>query len=205
VHLRDRLGIKGVRRVVMHEPLTNLRKVIFVQFAQGTPRTEIWRGLSGAATLMADCGKICIAVSEDIDPANADAVFWSLAYRANPVDDVQIVPYRSAGHGPKTGPRHDDSTLLIDATLKAKAPPLALPTREFMEHAKTIWEELKLPPITPQPPWHGYSLGDWADDWETFARRAVKGEWEANGRDSFARRRGGITPETPVRDVEGKK
>src|SRR6516164_7430415 len=30
-HLRDRLGIKGVRRVVLHEPLSNLRKVIFVQ------------------------------------------------------------------------------------------------------------------------------------------------------------------------------
>src|SRR5204863_1377711 len=42
--LRDKLSIKGVRKVVMHEPLTNLRKVIFVQFAQGVPRTEIWRG-----------------------------------------------------------------------------------------------------------------------------------------------------------------
>src|SRR6202042_338770 len=31
-HLRDTLAIKGVRRVVMHEPLTNLRKVLFVQF-----------------------------------------------------------------------------------------------------------------------------------------------------------------------------
>src|SRR5437899_9836836 len=29
-HLRDRLAIRGIRRVVMHEPLTNLRKVIFV-------------------------------------------------------------------------------------------------------------------------------------------------------------------------------
>jgi 4-hydroxy-3-polyprenylbenzoate decarboxylase len=205
VHLRDHLSIKGVTRVVMHEPLSNLRKVIFVQFAQGTPRSEVWRGLSGASTLMADCGKICIAVSEDIDPSNADAVFWSLAYRANPADDVHIVPHRSAGHGPKTGPRNEEATLLIDATLKAPAPPLALPTREFMENAKRIWEELNLPPITPQPPWHGYSLGDWADDWDTFARRAVNGEWEANGRDTFARRRGGITPETPVREVEGKK
>jgi 4-hydroxy-3-polyprenylbenzoate decarboxylase len=205
VHLRDQLGIKGVRRVVMHEPLTNLRKVIFVQLAQGSPRSEVWRALQGASTLLADCGKICIAVSEDIDPANADAVLWSLAYRSNPVDDVRVMPYRSAGHGPKTGARGEDSTLLIDATLKAPAPPLALPTREFMENAKKIWEELKLPPITPQPPWHGYSLGEWADDWETFARRAVKGEWEANGRDTFARRRGGITPETPVREVEGKK
>src|ERR1043166_7921851 len=87
VHLRDRLAIRGVRKVVMHEPLSNLRKIIFVQVAQGTPRTEVWRALSGASTLLADCGKICIAVSEDIDPHNADAVFWSLAYRSNPVDD----------------------------------------------------------------------------------------------------------------------
>ena len=70
--------------MVLHEPLSNLRKVIFVQYAQGTPRTEVWRGLHGAATLLADCGKICIAVSEDIDPSNADAVFWSLAYRVEP-------------------------------------------------------------------------------------------------------------------------
>ena len=27
---------------------------------------------------------------------------------------------------------------------------------------RRIWEELKLPALTPQPPWHGYSLGDWA-------------------------------------------
>ncbi len=47
-HLRDALSIRGVRRVVMHEPLTNLRPVIFVQYAAGTPRTEVWRGLHGA-------------------------------------------------------------------------------------------------------------------------------------------------------------
>jgi 4-hydroxy-3-polyprenylbenzoate decarboxylase len=204
-HLRDRLSIKGVRKVVMHEPLTNLRKVIFVQLAQGVPRSEVWRALSGAATLLADCGKICIAVSEDIDPTNTDAIFWSLAYRANPIDDVHILPYRSAGHGPKSGAHHEESTMLIDATLKHTAPPLALPAREFMERARGIWQELGLPAITPQPPWHGYSLGDWADDWEAYARRAVKGDWELNGKDTFARRRGGVTPETPVRDVEGKK
>ena len=45
-HLRDGLGIKGVRRVVMHERLTNLRPVIFVQFADGTPRS---RSLARAA------------------------------------------------------------------------------------------------------------------------------------------------------------
>ena len=46
-HLRDRLSIKGVRRVVMHEPLSNLRKIIFVQCAHGMPRSEVWRALYG--------------------------------------------------------------------------------------------------------------------------------------------------------------
>jgi UbiD family decarboxylase len=204
-HLRDRLSIKGIRRVSMHEPLTNLRKVIFLQFAQGVPRTEVWRALHGASSLLADCGKICVAVSEDIDPTNTDGVFWSLAYRSNPADDVHIMPYRSAGHGPKSGAHNEESTILIDATLKHSAPPLALPAREFMERARGIWEELGLPTLAPRPPWHGYSLGDWADDWETFARRAVNGQWEQSGRDTFARRRGGVTPETPVREVEPPK
>ena len=37
---------------------------------------------------------------------------------------------------------------------------------------------------------------------ETNARRAVNGDWEINGRETFARRRSDVTPETPVRDVE---
>jgi UbiD family decarboxylase len=201
-HLRDRLAVRGIRRVVMHEPLTNLRKVIFLQFAQGTIRSEIWRGLHGAATLLADCGKICIAVSQDIDPENADAIFWSLAYRANPIEDVHIAPYRAGGHGPKSGRGAEDSTLLIDATLKHAAPPLALPAREFMEQARAIWQELNLPALSPQPPWHGYSLGDWSDAWDIYARRAVTGNWEQSGSETHARRRGGVTPETPVREVE---
>jgi UbiD family decarboxylase len=204
-HLRERLGIKGVRRVVLHEPLSNLRKIIFVQYAQDTPRTEVWRGLHGVSTLLADCGKICIAVSEDIDPANADAVFWSLAYRSNPVEDVHVAPYRSAGHGPKSGPRQEESTLLIDATLKHAAPPLALPAREFMERARAIWQELGLPSLTPQPPWHGYLLGDWSKQWDVYAQRAVAGEWTQSGEETFARRRGGLIPETPVREVEAEK
>ena len=204
-HWREHLSIKGVRRVVMHEPLSNLRKVIFVQYERGTPRTEVWRGLHGAATLLADCGKICIAVSEDIDPTNTDAVFWSLAYRSNPIEDVHIAPHRSAGHGPKSGPRSEESTILIDATLKHSAPPLALPARDFMERAQTIWQELKLPALTPQPPWHGYSLGDWSENWSAYAERAVAGNWEQTGEETFARRRGGLIPETPVREVEGKE
>jgi UbiD family decarboxylase len=200
-HLRDALGIRGIRRVSLHEPLTNLRNVLFLQFAPGTPRTEVWRGLQGAATFRADCGKIVVAVSEDIDPTNTDAVLWSLAYRANLNEDVQIAPYRASGHGPKSGGFGGDATLLVDATLKHAMPPLALPAREFMERARELWQDLGLPAIEPRPPWHGYSLGDWADVWTKYAERAVAGEWETSGRETLAQRRGGLTPETPVRDV----
>ncbi|MFL5095131.1 MAG: UbiD family decarboxylase [Xanthobacteraceae bacterium] len=201
-HLRDHLSIKGIVGVSLHEPLSNVRPVIFLKVAQGTPRSEVWRALHGAATLRADCGKICIAISEDIDPTNTDAVMWSLAYRSNPAEDVHIARHRSSGHGPKSGRRLSDATMLVDATLKQTFPPLALPAREFMERARTIWQELGLPALKPQPPWHGYSLGDWDDAWDEYARRAVAGQWETTGAETFARRRGGLTPETPVREVE---
>jgi UbiD family decarboxylase len=201
-HLRDEMSIKSVRRVSLHEPLSNLRPIIFVQFAAGTPRTEVWRGLRGAATLQADCGKIVIAVSEDIEPTNADAIFWSLAYRASPADDMEIELHRSAGHGPKSGRKPEDSTLLIDATQKYPMPPLALPAEPFMAEARRIWEELGLPALTVHPPWHGYSLGDWHESWEVFARRAATGEWEKNGADTFGRRRAGLKPETPVGEAD---
>ena len=204
-HLRDHLSVKGVRAVSLHEPLSNVRPVIFLTFAHGTPRTEVWRALHGASTLRADCGKICIAVSEDIDPTNPDAVLWSLAYRANPAEDVHIAPHRSSGHGPKSGRRLSDATMLVDATLKQTFPPLALPARQFMERARAIWDELGLPALSPQPPWHGYSLGDWDAAWDDYASRAVAGRWEISGTETFARRRGGLTPETPVREVEKKR
>ena len=198
-HLRDHLGIKGVRRVAMHERLTNLRPVIFVQLADGTPRSEVWRALHGAATLQSNCGKIVIAISEDIDPLSMDAVLWSLAYRTNPIEDVHLVPHRGGVQGAQYGPKTSDSGMLVDATRKYPMAPLALPTREYMEHARALWEELDLYPLNVQSPWHGYGLGDWTDRWETFARRAATGDWELSGQDTLARQRGGLTPESPAR------
>src|SRR6266446_343318 len=87
-HLRNTLGIQGVKRVSMHEPLTNLRKVVVLIMDRKTPRTEIWRALYGAAAWNRAAGKYVIAVNEDIDPDNADAVFWAMSYRANPDLDL---------------------------------------------------------------------------------------------------------------------
>jgi len=205
-HLRNHLEIKGIKRVVMHEPLTNLRKVLFIEMAHGTPQSEVWRALNGAATLQAQCGKIVIAVSEDIDARNTDAIFWSLAYRFDPLSDTLIVPHKAGGHGPKAGAGGEESSILMDATLKHKTSPLALPAKKYMDRSRALWEELGLPRLPPaQPPWHGYELGDWAPDWQAFADNAAKGDWVANGINTHARMKGGLKPETPVRNVEAKE
>src|ERR1700745_1791733 len=67
-HLKQHLSIRGIRKVVMHEPLSKIRRIVFLQFANGTAKTEIWRGLQGASTRLADSGKVVVAVSEDVDP-----------------------------------------------------------------------------------------------------------------------------------------
>ena len=202
-HLRDTLGIKAVTAVSLHEKLTGLLRVTIVTLEPGAPRTEVWRALYGAASFKGDCSKICIAVNDDIDADNADALLWAMAYRHNPVEDVVTLPHRGQGHGPKREHKgEEDSTLLIDATMKSPMPPLALPTRDYMEGAKALWERLDLPRLKPESPWHGYSLGDWSDDWEQAARRAAEGHYLENGRRTLQRRRPGLVPETSVRDVE---
>jgi len=202
-HIRDHLGVKGIKKVFLHEPLTNIRRVIFLQMEPGTARTEVWRALYGATSLRADCGKYVIAVNEDIDPDNGDAIFWALGYRADPDKDIEILRHRDAGHGPKAkdGNRPEDSTLLIDATLKREMPPVALPKRQYMERAQEIWEELGLAPLSPENPWHGYSLGDWTDEWDDLADRAAQGHYLENGRRSAQRRRADLLPNTHVRSV----
>ncbi len=182
-HLRNNLGIPSVVRVGMHEPLTNLRKLVVVQMREPDER-EVWQALHGAISFQPAIGKIVVAVDEDIDPENPDAVFWAMSYRMNPQHDVQIIKGRSPGHGPRStragATEHDlsasDSAMLINAVRKQAFPPISLPKREFMERAKKIWEELGLPPLKPESPWHGYSLGEWCDEFDDEARLAAQGD-----------------------------
>ena len=204
-HLRDTLGIRGVKRVSLHEPLTGLLRLTVVVVEKGMPRTEVWRALNGTAFFKGDCGKICIAVNDDIHPDNADALFWAIAYRSNPVEDIVLLPHRGQGHGPRR--EHggeEDSTLLIDATMKGDMPPLALPKQAYMERARQIWEELGLKSLRPQPPWYGYSFGDWLPAWDAAAERAVAGRYLENGRISAGQKRRGLKPETKFRPEQPK-
>ena len=201
-HLRDHLGIKGVIRVAMHEPLTNIRKLIVVVCDRDMPRTEIWRALYGAAALHRAAGKYVIAINDDIDPDNADAIFWALAYRANPALDVELLKHRDQGHGPRSARNGgEDASLLFDATLKEDFPPISLPRKEFMVKARKIWEELDLPELRPETPWYGYSLGEWEDEFETMARRAVESDYFRTGEIIAQRRRKDLGMNTEVRTL----
>jgi len=201
--LRDTLGVKGLKRVSMHEPLTNIRKVIALVCDRDMPTTEIWRALYGAAVLHRAAGKYVIAINDDIDPDNADALLWAMSYRANPSLDLHILPHRDQGHGPRSRRNGgEDASVLIDATLKEDFPPISLPKREYMERAKAIWEELRLPRLKPQSPWFGYSLGEWSPGLDAAARSATRGDYFETGRQLEKRRRRDVRMNAEVRHVK---
>jgi 4-hydroxy-3-polyprenylbenzoate decarboxylase len=191
-HLRSTLHIPSVVKVGMHEALTNLRKVIVIQFRR-PQGSDIWRALMAATVFHKGVGKIVVAVDEDIDPQNGDAILWAMSYRMKPHRDVQIVRGMEKGHAPPFSGASDsedvaswhdpddESAMLIDATLKQPFPPISLPTRPYMEQARAIWEELGLPQLAPQAPWYGYSLGQWDAELEEEAELAARGEHYQTG------------------------
>lgn len=185
-HLRHHLNISGVARVFMHEPLTNLRKLVVIQLKSDTLEAEVWRALYGASSYSSSVGKMTIAVNEDIDPENLDMVMWAMAYRMRPHQDMRVLDHKDMGHGPRAGAADNhyeatDSAMLINAMLKRPYPPISLPAKEFMERAKLIWEELGLPALKPEMPWYGYSLGQWPEEFQIEADRAVKSEYWTTG------------------------
>jgi len=196
-HLKNVLGVKSVTRVMLHEPLTATQKLTVIQMRKPS-RSEAWRALMGAVAFRPSMSKIVIAVDEDIDPDNLDAVFWALGYRSQPHRDVQIIRGTDIGHAPRHDPRGsaDDSCLLWDATLKETYPPISLPKKEYMERARKLWDKLGLPKLEPELPWYGYSLGDWNPELDEEAKLAVAGEfWKTGEKIARQRRR---TEDVPV-------
>ncbi len=195
-YLRRECRIGSLARVVMHEPLTNLRKVIVLQFRDPSP-DDGWRALHAAISRDPGVGKIVVAVDHDIDPYNWDAILWAMSYRMNPQRDVAIVGNRRIGHGPPFrqvpapmggDPTPFDSAMLMNALLKEAFPPVSLPKQEHMERARQLWEELGLPELRPESPWFGYSLGQWTEENEQEAQLALQGEHYTTGEKLAARR-----------------
>lgn len=198
-HLTRSLGIKGIKRVSMHEPLTSVTALFILVVERDMPETEVWRALYGASQMHRFAGRWVVAVNEDIDPENSDAVWWAICYRAQAQHDLKILDRKDPGHGPRA-PRDngEHASVLINATLKGRVPPVALPKREFMEHARELWKELGLPDFTPQSPWYGYDLGCWPPEHEEHARMAVAGDYFKLGKWLRERRRNDIAMNTAI-------
>ncbi len=185
--------------VALHESCASLAYCV-IKMKKSHP-AQVWQALNGAVALSTH-RKIVIAVDEDINPRDPDAVNWALAFRMQPHRDIRVVQGMLAtlddSAAPMGGPEtvaerrypgvHGASALLIDATRKWDYPPVSLPKREFMERARQIWEELGLPKLSPREPWHGYSLGYWTEENEDEAELALKGEHFQTG-EKLARQR----------------
>jgi len=147
--------------------------------------------------------KVIVAVNEDINPWDADAVNWAIAFRMQPYRDCRIKTYpakslmdysvASPGEAEKRDIRYERmpkaSNLTINATRKWPYPPVSLPKKEYMEEAIKIWKQENLPELKLKEPWYGYNLGFWTDEFEEQARLAVRGESHKTGEVLATRRK----------------
>jgi UbiD family decarboxylase len=180
-HLKNTLYVRQVKDVALHGPMIGVSRLTVIVLEKNTPRTEVWRALTGASAFMRSVGKITVAVDEDINPNNVEEVLWAIAYRTDLMKSVKIEDYQANGHAPKLRDREWEAKIMIDATMHYPMPPVALPTKDIMEEARELWEKAGLPKIAPRWKWYGYDLGDWCEEWTKCAQRAVAGDWLLNG------------------------
>ncbi|OGQ25148.1 MAG: hypothetical protein A3C54_05170 [Deltaproteobacteria bacterium RIFCSPHIGHO2_02_FULL_60_17] len=186
-HLKQK-GFPSVLEVSLMEPLVNLRPYVVLRMKKRDDQ-DPWRAMDALLDYGDRVGKLVIAVDEDINPHDPVAVTWAITHRSQPHKDIKVVGDRPFGATPigmvATHPssRYDncESSLLIDATRKADFPPLSLPKREYMVRAREIWEELGLPRLEPQEPWHGYLLGLWPKELDEEAEMAAAGDYNKVG------------------------
>ena len=187
-HLRYDLGIPGILDVALHESCGQSTYCV-IRMKKHQP-SLVWQALHGAISIDRR-RKFVIAVDEDIDAHDADAVNWAMSWRMRPDQDIEFargmltpLDYSS---GPPWEPQvrypmpSGGTALLIDATRKWDYPPVSLPKKQFMERAREIWEEEGLPELKPKEPWYGYSLGYWTKEYEEEAELALRGEHYQTG------------------------
>ena len=142
-------------------------------------------------------GKVAIVVDEDIDIYDPLTVYWALAFRMQPHRDVKVVDnYRNVldpsivdcaadRNAVKVEDEPRSSLLCIDATRDWNYPPIALPNRDTMEHAVSLWNKLglgeRVGELKLKQPWYGYDLGYWSEEDRAEARLALEGRYFETG------------------------
>jgi len=148
-----------------------------------------------------DPTKYTILVDHDIDVHDPDCLLWALSFRTARLRDFTFVPTRAGGLDPSGSPagsghgtlraegdEPDFTRVIINATRKWAYPPVALPTRPYMERALELWaQHTDLPKPHMRQPWYGYTLGYWSDELQRFADMMIRGEYLEVGREMEAR------------------
>ncbi len=198
--LKNHCGIPQVKDVAFHHCAGAWRLCVIRLQDIGGVRTHngtVWQALNASLSISPDWPKIVIAVDEDIDPWDLESVFWAVCFRYQPHRDSRIIQGRTASMDQSSVPYLEEeevddrhrfptsmsgpqgaSAQLMDATRKWDYTPVALPKREYMERARKLWEELGYPPLKPQAPWYGYSLGVWPAEYARQAELAEKGKFD---------------------------
>ncbi|MFC1815479.1 UbiD family decarboxylase [Thermodesulfobacteriota bacterium] len=193
-HLRYECNIPTVLDVHWHQE-SGSNQFCAIKIKK-TNDAQPWQALLSASAYTPKNGKNIIVVDEDIDIHDVDALLWALCYRVQPDRDIKIVPGKLHITDPSVAPdiegrseRVPGCSLLINATRKWPYPPTALPAKEFMEKAKAIWEEEKLPALTPKAPWYGYELGRWTQRNKSEAEMALRGDHYKIGEEATLKRK----------------
>ncbi len=191
------LNVPQIKAVAWHES-TGSAGLVVLQL-ENAEQSEVWRVLEDLSTWLPTnvihSTKMIVAVDEDINPWDADAVNWAIAFRVQPHRDCRIKTYPGKslmdysllppGEALERDIRWEHmpeaSNLAINATRKWAYPPVSLPKKEYMEEAIKIWKQENLPELRLKEPWYGYNLGYWTDEFEEQAELAVRGESHKTG------------------------
>ena len=204
-YIKYDLNVPQIKAVAWHES-TGSGGFVVLQF-ENPEQSEVSRILEHMSTWLPTevyhSTKFIVAVDDDINPWDADAVNWAISFRVQPHRDCHITTFSAKslmdysvappGEAEKRDIRYermpDASNLTINATRKWSYPPVSLPRKEFMEEAIKIWKQENLPELRLKEPWYGYNLGFWPDDYEEEVELALKGEYEKVGEILASKRR----------------
>jgi UbiD family decarboxylase len=86
--LQHDCNIPGVLDVQLHES-TGSYGLMVIQLKKTHP-AQPWQALNAAVAFDPTIGKVIVAVDDDIDPNDADAVNWAMAFRMQPHLDTRV-------------------------------------------------------------------------------------------------------------------
>jgi len=193
------LGIK-VKEVALHESAGSWGLCV-LRMAREENDQAAWKALEQVGRKSGF--KMVVAVDEDVNCRDSDAVNWALSFHMQPNRDSRVIDCErvmgldhslgSMDQGQRSGVSVEkelqSTSLLLNATRKWPYPPVSLPAQGFMERALEIWREEGLPEPNLKEPWFGYALGCWTEEDQAEAALAVKGEHFVTGEKFFKRRK----------------